>query len=123
MDKISGIMRRFRLVGWSLFLIGLVLLTILLVEEFSNNLNYYYKHQVNFVLLFGVGTILSAIGFVILWGKNQRNNKSPLLRIKMTFLHSQKRRKVHNLKEVLRLYLSVEDFFVLDLKIAWSNNH
>jgi uncharacterized membrane protein len=58
-------MRLLRLVGLILFAVGLALLFIWVYEEFLNNFNYYYYHQVNFdllilfvILLFGMGSWL-----------------------------------------------------------------
>jgi hypothetical protein len=59
-------MRRLRLMGWFLLLIGLAILSVLSIEEISYNLNYFYNHQVNFVLLIVGGALPLAIGSVIL---------------------------------------------------------
>ena len=60
-------MKLLRLIGTILFITGLALLFILFFEEILYNLNYYYNHQVNFVLLMVGGALPLAIGFVILW--------------------------------------------------------
>jgi hypothetical protein len=73
-------MRRLRLVGWFLFLIGLAILTVLSIEEILYNLNYYYNHQVNFVLLIVGGALPLAIGSVILL--EEEPEKQPSSKIK-----------------------------------------
>jgi uncharacterized membrane protein len=62
-------MNRLRLVGWFLFFVGLVLLAILFGEEVFNNLNYYYHHQVNFILLLLIGFLSLFIGSRLVFWK------------------------------------------------------
>ena len=70
-------MSRLRLLGWFLFLIGLSLLAILFFEEISNNLNYYYNHQVNFVLLLLVGLLLFIIGSRLVFWEAEPTKQLP----------------------------------------------
>ena len=74
-------MKFLRLIGTILFLTGLAPLFYLLFEEVLYNLNYYYNHQANFVLLLVGGVLSSAIGFVILWGEEPEPEKQPSSKI------------------------------------------
>ena len=70
-------MRRLSLVGWFLFLIGVALEVIWVYEEVVYNFNYYYYHQVNFLLLVIGGALTLVIGTkLIFWEENQRNKLS-----------------------------------------------
>jgi len=70
-------MRRLRLAGWFLVGVGLALLFILLYEEFSNNLNYYYNHQVNFDLLVLVGLLSFGIGSWLMRREREPKKENP----------------------------------------------
>jgi len=54
-------MRLLRLLGLILLVLAFVLAAIFIVEELIYNLNYFYRHQVNFILLISFGIL--AIGF------------------------------------------------------------
>jgi hypothetical protein len=88
-------MRLLRLVGLISFAIGLVLELILFYEEFSNNFNYYYNHNVSFELLILVGALSMGIGSgLMLWERRTKetepsldqhrdmNNESKKIRVK-----------------------------------------
>ncbi len=66
-------MKRLKLLGAILFVVGLALLFILVFEEFFYNLNYYYNHQANFDLLFFFGTLLFGIGFWLMIRERKQN--------------------------------------------------
>jgi hypothetical protein len=56
-------MRLLRLLGLILLVLAFVLASIFVVEEFIYNLNYFYNHQVNFVLLIAFGILSFGIGW------------------------------------------------------------
>jgi hypothetical protein len=64
-------MKILRLAGFILFSIGWVLEFIWFYEEFSNNWNYYYNHQVNFDLLVLVGALSLVIGWWLIFWKRK----------------------------------------------------
>ena len=74
-------MRRLRLLAVILFVFGLALITILFYEEFTNNLNYYYNHMTNVVLLILVGALLLIIGSRLMFW--ERKTKEAKMTIKL----------------------------------------
>jgi hypothetical protein len=72
-------MRLLRLVGLILFAVGLALLFIWGYEEFINNFNYYYHHQVNFDLLILFGVLLFVTGLWLMnWERKPKTQNSSL---------------------------------------------
>ena len=55
-------MRLLRLLGFILLVLAFVIASLFLIDEVIYNLNYYYNHQVNFVLLIVFGILSFAIG-------------------------------------------------------------
>ena len=64
--------------GYVLYVTGLILLSILAIEELLNNFNYYYYNQVNFLLLFSAG-LLSFCAGIILFASIGRPKEQNLL--------------------------------------------
>jgi len=73
----SGNMERLKLLGLILLVIGLALGVIWLYEEFFNNFNYYYNHQVNFVLLVLVGVFSLVIGLRFMFWEREPKKQNP----------------------------------------------
>ena len=69
-------MKLSRLLGYVLYVTGLMLLSILAIEELLNNFNYYYYNQVNFLLLFLAGLLSFLTGIILLsqMGKSKKQN-------------------------------------------------
>ena len=67
--------------GYVLYVTGLILLSILAIEELLNNFNYYYYNQVNFLLLFLAG-LLSFCAGIILFASNGETKRAEPLRSK-----------------------------------------
>jgi hypothetical protein len=63
-------MRLLRLLGFVLLVLAFVLASIFFIDELIYRLNYYYNHQVNFVLLIVFGILSFGIG---LWLINWEN--------------------------------------------------
>jgi hypothetical protein len=64
--------------GYVLYVAGLILLSILAIEELLNNFNYYYYNQVNFLLLFLAG-LLSFLTGIILFSRSGKSKGQNLL--------------------------------------------
>ncbi len=66
-------MRLLRLLGLILLALAFVLASIFIVEELIYNLNYFYNHQVNFILLISFGILAFGIGlWLIKWERESK---------------------------------------------------
>ena len=72
-------MRLQRLVGLILSTIGLALLLIWVYEEYINNFNYYFLHQVTFGLLIFFGILLFGTGLLLISWERELKKQSPSL--------------------------------------------
>ncbi len=62
--------------GYVFYVTGLILLSILAIEELLNNFNYYYYNQANFLLLFLAGLLSFLTGIVL--GSNREIKRADL---------------------------------------------
>ena len=64
--------------GYVLYITGLILLSILAIEELLNNFNYYYYNQANFLLLFSTGLLSFFTGITLLYQKREIKKQNHL---------------------------------------------
>lgn len=69
-------MRLLRLLGLILLVLSFVLASIFIVEELIYNLNYYYDHQVNFVLLIVFGILAFGFGLWLINWESESKEKN-----------------------------------------------
>ena len=76
MNKNGGNMRLLRLLGLILLALAFVLASIFIVEELIYNLNYFYNHQVNFILLISFGILAFGIGLWLINWKSESKEQN-----------------------------------------------
>ena len=70
-------MKLLRLIGLIFFEVGLVLLFVLGYFEFLNNFNYYFHHQVNFILLISFGILFFSSGLWLMNWETEEKKQVP----------------------------------------------